>query len=67
MTKEEYYGAPMRKWEDGIPVGASSKPFIGGSKKKRVYKRKTKRRKNKGKKTKYTKRHSRKHRRTCKK
>ena len=43
MTKEEYYGAPMRKWEDGIPVGASSKPFIGGSKKKRVYKRKTKR------------------------
>ena len=31
MMKGTYYSAPMRKWEAGVPVGASSKPFITGS------------------------------------
>ena len=31
MMKGTYYSAPMRKWEDGVPVGASSNPVITGS------------------------------------
>lgn len=37
MMKGVYYGAPMRKWIHGFPVGASSKPtgiFRRGGKKK---------------------------------
>jgi hypothetical protein len=43
-----YYGAPMRKWEDGKPVGASANPdgtTTGGTKKRKYKQRYTSRRK----------------------
>lgn len=56
--KGTYYGAPMRKWEDGVPVGASSNPVINGGKAKRIKKRRTSKNK------KRTKVHSRKYKRS---
>jgi len=45
MMKGVYYGAPMRKWIHGFPVGASSKPHglfrRGGNKKYTQKKRKS--------------------------
>ena len=47
LNEGTYYGAPMRKWEDGVPVGARANPngpttTSGGKKSNRKYKRKTK-------------------------
>tara|TARA_B110000285_G_C15142673_1_gene632079 strand:+ start:364 stop:576 length:213 start_codon:yes stop_codon:yes gene_type:complete len=63
--KGTYYSAPMRKWEDGVPVGASSNPVITGGKAKRIKKiRTSKNKKRISKNKKRTKVHSRKYRRS---
>jgi hypothetical protein len=49
-----YYGAPMRKWEDGKPVGASANPdgtTTGGTKKRKYKQRYTSRSKSRRRRT----------------
>ena len=54
-----YYGAPMRKWENGQPVGASANPdgtttTTSGGSRKRVKRKYTKRRRSRRNKKKQT-------------